>query len=190
VFPDPPRALTGAVSGAAVRFTWQDDRGCAGTRYRLLVGSTPGQSNLGSLAAAEPGFEGMAPPGHYYARAVVEWNGGTSAPSNEVAVVVTGGCPPPAVALALSGGTTTGHIELRWTPTNVDRANTVDAVTPIHYVVEAGTSTGASNLATVPVGRTTGLTAAVGPGAYVVRVRAVSACGPGPASNEVLVTVP
>jgi hypothetical protein len=190
LFPDAPRALTSAVSGAAVRFTWQDDRGCAGTRYRLLVGSAPGLSDLGSLASAEPGFEGMAPAGRYFARAVLDWNGGTSAPSNEVAVVVTAGCPPPAVALALSGGATARRLELRWTPTNVAKADTVDAVTPIHYVVEAGASAGASNLGVVPVGRTTALTAAVGPGAYFVRVRAVSACGPGPASNEVTVAVP
>jgi hypothetical protein len=190
VFPDPPRTLTGAVSGAAVRFAWQDDRGCAGTRYRLVIGSAPGRSDLGSLATAEPGFEGMAPPGRYYARAVADWNGGTSAASNEVAVVVTSGCPPPAVALTLSGGTVPGRIDLRWTPTDLARADAVDAVTPIHYVVEAGTSTGASNLGTLPVGRTTGLTAAVGRGAYVIRVRAVSACGAGPASNELTLAVP
>ena len=188
--PSPPHSLTGLASGAAVAFAWRDDTGCAGTRYRLLVGTTPAVANLAALPAAEPSFGGMAPPGRYYARVVADWNGVTTAPSNEVAVLVTSGCPSPGVALNLTGGESGRRVDLRWTPASLSAAEAVDTVTPIRYVVEAGTAAGGRNLGVFPVGRTTGLAATVGPGAYFIRVRAANDCGTGPASNELSLVVP
>jgi hypothetical protein len=60
---------------------------------------------------------------------------------------------------------------------------------PASYVLEAGTSSGASNLASVNLGSITQFTTPVPNGAYFVRVRARNACGLGPASNEVTLVV-
>ena len=58
------------------------------------------------------------------------------------------------------------------------------------YIVEAGSATGLSNLATLNTGTATSLTTAAPPGIYYVRVRGVYGCGgAGNASNEVIVTV-
>jgi hypothetical protein len=54
----------------------------------------------------------------------------------------------------------------------------------IEYVLEAGTSTGGSELGVFPLGNLTRIVAAVGPGTYVVRVKARNAAGLGPASPE------
>src|SRR5262249_47405160 len=59
------------------------------------------------------------------------------------------------------------------------------------YVIEAGTSPGATNLAQVPVSAsTTSISAPVGFGTYYVRVRAFNTTpAAGPASNEVTLNV-
>jgi hypothetical protein len=59
------------------------------------------------------------------------------------------------------------------------------------YIIDAGTSPGASNLAVVDTGNTLTTLAAsgVGPGTYYVRVRARNAFGSSVASNEVSLVV-
>jgi hypothetical protein len=56
------------------------------------------------------------------------------------------------------------------------------------YVLEAGTSSGAANVITVPTAATS-LSAAAPPNTYYVRVRPRNACGSGAYSNEVSFTV-
>jgi hypothetical protein len=57
------------------------------------------------------------------------------------------------------------------------------------YQLEAGASSGASNLATVTIGQAGATFANVPPGVYYVRVRGVSGSQIGPPSNEVVVQV-
>jgi predicted phage tail protein len=58
-------------------------------------------------------------------------------------------------------------------------------------VLEAGSATGLSNLASVAIGpATTFSTSGVPAGSYFVRVRAVNAAGSSAVSNEVIVVVP
>ncbi len=60
----------------------------------------------------------------------------------------------------------------------------------VSYVLEAGSSSGASNVLTMNVGVARSLGGPVGPGTYYARVRGVGACGQlGPASNQVTVVV-
>ena len=56
------------------------------------------------------------------------------------------------------------------------------------YMLEAGTSSGASNVFTVPTAATS-LSATAPPNTYYVRVRPRNACGSGRSSNEVSFTV-
>jgi hypothetical protein len=57
------------------------------------------------------------------------------------------------------------------------------------YVIEVGSSSGLSNILVAPVGAGTTLTAMAPPGVYYARIRARNACGLGPASNEIVVTI-
>ena len=62
---------------------------------------------------------------------------------------------------------------------------------PVSYVIEAGATTGAANLAVIDTGGPgLSLAANAPPGRYFVRVKARTACGAGPASNEVIINVP
>ncbi|MEZ5289730.1 MAG: fibronectin type III domain-containing protein [Vicinamibacterales bacterium] len=61
---------------------------------------------------------------------------------------------------------------------------------PTGYILEAGSAPGLANLATLPLPTTSYTVAGVPRGTYFLRVRAVNAIGPGPASNEVQLNVP
>jgi hypothetical protein len=95
----------------------------------------------------------------------------------------------PAVVLATPGppvnlqATITGnHVAFSWQPPPVGAAFT-------GYVLEAGLSPGTTFLS-VPLGPGTSFEATAPSGAYWVRVRATGPSGPGPASNEVQLSVP
>jgi hypothetical protein len=57
------------------------------------------------------------------------------------------------------------------------------------YVIEVGSAPGLSNLLVQDLGATTTLSAVAPPGHYFARMRARNACGAGPASNEIEVTI-
>jgi hypothetical protein len=57
------------------------------------------------------------------------------------------------------------------------------------YVIEVGSAPGLSNLLVTSLGATTTVATSAPPGRYYARIRARNACGLGPASNEIVVTV-
>jgi len=61
---------------------------------------------------------------------------------------------------------------------------------PTSYVVEAALSPGGAAIASVPIAQTSLIVPGVPNGVYYVRVRAINAEGPGPASNEAVAAVP
>jgi hypothetical protein len=183
-----PTGLTSVVAGATVALTWEaPTTGFAPDEYVIEAGSVPGAANVivfstGSTATAF--FTAGVPVGTYYVRVRNLAAGVQSGPSNEVVVIVNSGCQIPgapgnARIVSVNGGT----VVLAW---DVAGGN------PATYVVEAGTSTGLANLVNLNLASAaTSLTAqAVPPGVYYVRLRAANACGGGPASNELVVTVP
>ncbi len=85
-------------------------------------------------------------------------------------------------APTLSGSVSGTTVNLAWT-----RSPT--GGTPTSYIVQAGTTSGASNLFNGNVGLTTSLTSPVSAGTYYVRVRAANDAGVSVPSNEVTLTV-
>jgi hypothetical protein len=86
---------------------------------------------------------------------------------------------PQALAYSVSGRT----VMITWSPPVLDP-------TPTGYILEAGSSPGASNLAVTPVAGTSFVAGGVPPGTYYVRVKAVNSVGSGPATADLTVVVP
>jgi hypothetical protein len=131
---------------------------------------------------------GGVPPGTYYVRIRALDASGSSAPSNEVQVVVGGGsCPsaPRGLNVISQSGSS---IDIGWLPplTGV----------PTSYVIQVGSFPGGSDLVNFDTNSTALTLAAAGipVGSYFVRVYGRSStCAPpaflGPTSNEILVSV-
>ena len=89
----------------------------------------------------------------------------------------------PSAPTNLTASVVGSTVTLTWTSTSVE---------PLFgHLVEAGSASQLSNLATVLIGPSTVFVASNVPaGTYFVRVRASNSGGPGSASNEVIIVVP
>jgi hypothetical protein len=188
--PGAPRNLTAAASGSTVTLAWTAPAGSAiPTTYYIEAGSAPTAANLANFSTGNTmTMFSAAGVGHgtYYVRVRAANAAGTSAPSNEEILVVLGPQapePPTGLTAAASGSV----VQLNW------NAPTVSAQSGVAtgYIIEAGSGSGRSDLASFATGNTaTSFSASgVGAGSYYIRVRATNAVGPSPPSNEVLVVV-
>lgn len=181
--PGAPAGLAASVAGNVVTLTWTAPvSGDPPTSYVIEAGSAPGLANLAVIViGAAPTFAGIAPNGTYYVRVKGRNASGTGPASNEIVVVVGGGggCTSPPSAPTNLGATTGGFsVTLAWTAP-------ASGCAPTSYIIEAGSTPGASNLANVDTGSTaTSFGATAGPGTYYVRVRARNAFGVSGPSNE------
>ncbi len=179
--PATPLGLTSQVNGSTVTLNWQ--RNSAGgpvLTYRLEAGSSEGASNILTTNVTSTGIVVPAVPnGLYWVRVRGENAGGTSVPTQDIAVRVGCGGPPlmPSNLSATVGGDRV--VNLQWT-------RAADAV---NYAVVAGSAPGLANLAQLAVSGTQ-LSVQAPPGVYYVRVHSLTACGPSQPSNEIVVTVP
>lgn len=183
--PGAPTALVASAFGDTATFTWNPpSSGGAVANYVLFAGLTPGFAlPIASLPlpASQAGVvvPGV-PPGTYYVRVVAQNAGGTSAPTNEAILTVSG--PQAPGAPTLSQPTGAGNtLNLAWTPGG--------GGLPTSYMLTALT-TGGAVLASVPLSGTAVSFANVPNGTYVLRLVAVNAVGASPASNDVTVTLP
>jgi hypothetical protein len=87
--------------------------------------------------------------------------------------------PRPASPSGLAAGVSGRHVSLSWQPVIGAR----------EYVLEAGSSPGASDLVNSVVGPATSVGGVAPPGTYWVRVFARGVLGIGPSSNEIMVEV-
>jgi hypothetical protein len=149
------------------------------------VGSESGASNVLSHTTEQPlpGITGIAGDGTYYIR-VRSANapaGPASLPTNEVALVV--GCSgPTAPPTGLQASVyPAGLVELTWTPPPF--------TVPNSYVLEAGLSSGATDITASVNGSVTGFGTFAPPGTYFVRVRTTNGCGTSAPSSEIFFTV-
>ena len=182
---DTPLNLRASVSGSTVVLTW--DSPLAGTppNYLIEAGSRPGASDLAQVVVADRSLTASeVGSGVYMVRVRSLYADHASGASNEIAVVVGGGCSrapdaPTGLVYSVSGSTVT----LAW--------NAVPGAV-ISYVVVAGYSPGAANAANSDTGSryTTLVATGVGNGTYYVRLHARNACGVSGPSNEVAVVVP
>jgi len=176
--PGPPQALSSTVTGQLVQLNWQAPSGGGQQEYVLEAGTAPGQTNVASITLPNTSsFSVTAPPGTYHVRARARNGCGVSAPSNEV-VVTVGGCSAPAAPTALRFTRAGSLVTLNWD----------SAAGASDYVIEVGSTPGASDLlvVAVPPGP---VSAMAPPGTYYVRVRGRNGCAAGSPSNEITVVI-
>jgi Domain of unknown function (DUF3472) len=187
--PGPPTSLTTSVSGFTVTLNWAAPAGGgAPTSYVIEAGSATGAANLVvfDTGNTQTSFTTIGVGlGTYFVRVRARNAAGTSGPSNEVVVIVGGGpgpCTgPPGAPSGLTLSINGSIVTLMWSAASGQ---------PTAYVIEAGLSSGTSNLANFQTGNAdTTLTVAAPPGTYFVRIRARNACGTSGPSNEIVVIV-
>jgi hypothetical protein len=180
--PTAPTNLRATVSGLSVTLSW-DASANSPAQYIVQAGAAPGQTFAQFTSGTNTTFSGSGGAGTYYVRVVAMNADGTSAPSNEVTVVLsagTSGCQAPSAPLNLRAIIRGGEAFIFW------RQPLAGA--PTGYTLQAGGAPG-QTFAEYPAPGTT-LNANVGSGAYYIRVVANSACGTSPASNELQISFP
>ena len=180
--PGAPVGLTGSVSGTLVTIAWQaNPSGGLATGFLVDAGTAPGASNIvsGLAVGSLLSVSGNLAPGGYYIRVRAQNAAGISPPSNEVFVTV-GVVGPPGAPTGLDFTVAGGNVNLFWNAPATGGA-------PTGYRIEAGSSTGLSNIVAYNVGAVTGVGAVAPAGVFFVRVRAFNAAGTSGPSNEVVI---
>ncbi|MGE3277349.1 MAG: hypothetical protein AB7O67_19715 [Vicinamibacterales bacterium] len=183
-----PLALRPDAPGDAsytVRLTWlPPSSGTAPTGYQVEAGTEVGASNLTTWTtdASTTSLVVATAPGTYYARVRARNAFGLGPASNEVQLRLaeTTSCTaPPDAPGTLQAMTADVNVTLSWGA----------ATGASTYLMEVGSTPGATDLARQNIGGLTQFVAQAPPGTYYIRIRGTNACGTGPASNEVEVTV-
>jgi hypothetical protein len=186
--PNAPSNLRIVTVASTSVFTWSAPslfNGGAPTSYLLEAGFAPGATAI-MLPIAGTGTTFTVPgvpPGTYYVRIRAVNAHGSSTASNEVVLVVgaTGvGLPdsPTGLTAFMAGD----RITITWTPA-------LGGGPASSFVVEAGSTSGASNIASLEVPRASFTFSGVPPGFYFLRVRARNAAGVSAPSAEVMLVV-
>lgn len=174
--PTAPTNLTYSANGQAVTLTWTAAAN-APTNYILQAGFASGQTAATFSVGPGTSITASAGPGTYYVRIVAVNAEGTSPPSNEVVVVISCGPGVPQNFRAIQKGT---EAFLFWTPPS--------AGAPTGYGIQAGLGPNQTMAAfTTP---NTSMNATAGSGTYFVRLFAMSACGNGPATPDIMLSFP
>lgn len=187
--PAAPSNLTASVSGTTVTISWTAGGG-GQTSYVIEAGSSPGAAdfaNFDTKSAATFFFAPLVPNGTYYVRVRARNADGTSGPSNEVTIVVTGGggpcTAPPGAPTNFTASVSGNTVTVSWqAPAGIQVSGAANAATS--YILEAGSTVGASNLFNSDIGNNTSLTATAPNGNYFARARSRNACGTSGPSNE------
>lgn len=187
--PGAPGNFSVSASGTAATFAWTPPAtGLPPFGYVIEAGSAPGLADLAILltggAVTSYTVRGV-PQGTYFLRVRAQNEAGTGPASGEASLVMTptGECTAlPGAPVQLAPVVSGNNILLAWSAPVAGGA--VDS-----YVVAAGSSPGAANLAVIDTGSlATSFQASAPSGTYFVRVGARNACGIGTPSNEVSFT--
>ncbi len=183
--PGTPGSLSVSSAGSSITMSWQaPTTGGPPATYVIEAGNQPGSSNLANFPTGNTQTTYSASgvvEGTYFVR-VRAANAGGTGPATDASYLVVG-ClfapnAPSGLHTNLNNG---GTVTLGWTAPVSSAFND-----PTTYVLEAGSSPGAANLALLDLGgvATTYTVYGVPAGTYYVRVKARNKCGTGPASNE------
>lgn len=180
--PSTPVNVAASVVGSSVSITWQPAAaGSAPTSYVVEAGTTPGASNVGTFEVAGTTLAAAGvPTGGYYVRIRARNANGTSAPTGDTAIAV--GCSFPAAPAQPAGSASGGTVTLGWTVAGGVTATIMEAGLAPNF------TTPLVSLA-FPAAQTGAVFPGVPPGTYVVRTRAMNACGTSAPSPERTVVV-
>ncbi len=181
--PSAPTSFGAVVSGFRVSFSWSaPTSGAPATSYIIEAGVAPGTTAVtfttGSTSLEIPG----APPGRFYVRVKAVNAYGTSQASTEFVLVInadgSGGLLAPTNLVVRING---GRLTATWA------AATFGGV-PTSYLLEVGTGTGLSNIASLPLTERNFTYLGVPNGVYFFRVRSRHS-QIGPPSAEIMLVV-
>ncbi len=181
--PPPPEAFAASVAGSTVTLTWTPPNlGSDLSSFEVEVGAAPGSAAFGRVVLAQsPATFPNVPAGVYYMRLRSVGPTGASAPSAEIVAVVAPACAAPGLP-SLSAVVGGGIVSLHWSALAGSNAAS--------YFLGVGSALGSDDYGVFPMGAATAVSAAPPAGTYYVRVAAANACGVGPVSSAVAVTVP
>lgn len=162
--PGPPQNLTSTVNGSTVTLAWSaPSTGGPPTGYIVEAAFAPGGASIASLQVAGTSLVvPNVPSGVYYVRVRAVNTSGTSAPSHEVAVTVTGGCPAPPLPPTLMVRSIAFQASAAWVSGG--------GCAPTSYTLLVGSAPGLSDIVVVNAGLQLGLEAVAPPGVYYARV--------------------
>ena len=182
--PGVPTGLASTANGFEVRLDWTALAAgrCGARGYIVHAGSQPGTSDVAVVETRSPVLNATFPPGTYYVRVHAVNAGGVSGPSNEITVAVSGPCVAPSAPSNLQHSLNGFVATLTWVAPATGPA-------PTQYRVSIGSTPGTTLLTLVTGSTATQFQYTLPPGTYYARVKAVTACGESPASNEVVFSI-
>ena len=185
--PEPPTSVAASASGNVVAVSWTRSlTGPLPTSYVLEIGTAPGATSLPTqnTGNADTSLLLTLPDGTFYFRVRAVNSAGISGASPEASAVVGNAQLIPGPPSNFAVTTVGAGAVLTWSPPTVGAAVAT-------YIIEAGSSPGAANLATLTTGSaaTSYHVPFVPPGTYYVRVRGANAVGIGAPSQDVAFTM-
>lgn len=186
-----PTDLQASSSGGNVVITWRAGGTLVPDGFRLEAGSGPGLADFAIVNLPWNPSRGLdaqfaaagVSPGVYFVRVRAVYGGAVSAPSDEVVMrVASAACPLPNAPRNVSATVASELVTLDWEPS-------MSGGPAAGYVVEAGSSPGAPNVAIITL-HSTSVSVSAPPGRYFVRLRAMGLCGASEPSPEVVIVVP
>jgi hypothetical protein len=185
----PPRAptnLRAITTGFTTTFTWtapSTSNAVAATSYILEAGVAPG-STLVTFPVNGTSFTvSGVPVGSFYVRVRgVNAFGAGPASTDYVLTIRSDGAQPLDAPTNVFAFVSAGRLTMTW-------AAAPAGGVPTSYVVEAGSATGITNIATLPVNTRSFTFSPVPNGFYFLRVRARTATQLGPPSAEAMIVV-
>ena len=159
--PAAPANLAAQVTASTVTLTFSPPGGPI-LGHQIEAGSGPGLANLAVVPTGPAGqfVAQNVPQGTYYVRVRAVDITGIGPASNEVIVVVGGGCVVPAAPIGLTAIASATTVSIAW------QAVSGNGIT---YVIDVGSAPGPSDIGSFPVGAGTSVTTSAPNGTYYLR---------------------
>lgn len=180
--PGAPYYLAATVSGSTVTLSWLEPYlGGEATSFIVEAGLSPGATFAQAPTGAPRYVAAGVGPGRYFVRVRSVNAYGVGPASDELIVTLpSAGAPPIAVPVNVVGWMSGPRLTLTWGAPS-------PATDVTGYLVEAGSATGLTDIASIGVNARALTFVPVPAGYYFLRVRAMNARGLGPVSHEVLI---